>query len=177
MEIVFIVEAKDLLNFINLMVDKKTGMQLPERNNRIYRERQIVEYSRQDAIAHIRKHHQSSSQENGNFTFTINISELYDEIQSQLTEDNQVVSTDMLDKYLIDYPNVGYTNEGKIVDKIGVVALPGTKNIITMYPDYDSYGIRKSDMKKSSQHQKTRQENSRITRFNERFSKFNQTKK
>ena len=165
-----------LLNFINLIVDKKTGKDMPERNNRIYRERQIVEYRKQDAVAHIRKHHQSTSQENGNFAFTINISELYDEIQLQLTEDNQVVSTDMLDKYLVDYPNVGYTNEGKIVDKIGVVTLPGTKDIITMYPDYDSYGVRKADIKKMPQIQKTKSQNSRIAKFNERYSKFNKSK-
>ena len=41
---------------------------------------------------------------------------------------------DLRDVYDIVYPNIGYDLEGNISHRIRVITIPGTSNIITMYP-------------------------------------------
>lgn len=158
----------DQLETASLIVAKKQNKPL-DSYKRNYRDSQVINYSKKSAIAHIKEHHQSSEPTTSQFARNIDISTLYDEIQSQMTEETRV-NTDIMDKYFIDYPNAGYTPEGDMINRIGVVAIPGTKDIITMYPDSENKAIRQSDILKTMPQEKSKASD-RISKFNARFSK------
>ena len=158
----------DQLETASLIVAKKQNKPL-ESYKRNYRDSQVINYSKKLAITHIKEHHQSSDPTTSQFARNIDISTLYDEISSQMTEETRV-NTDIMDKYFIDYPNAGYTPEGDIINRIGVVAIPGPKDIITMYPDSENKAIRQSDILKTMPQEKTKASD-RISKFNARFSK------
>ena len=157
-----------------LQLKKATNQPLPNRASiKYYRERQIVEYRKSEAIHHIETEHQQSPNSN-NFSRTTNIKELYQEVQLLMTEETKAIN-DTMDKYLIDYPNAGYSTDGKILNKICIVALPGTKDILTMYPtDHEELFFCKQVKDEIIN---PPQENPQVARFKNRFEKFNQVKK
>lgn len=168
---------KASLRFSETIIASRTGkISQKERLRSVsyasYRERQAIEYSKADAIEHIISHHQLGAFSDGSFPKNKNIEKLYDEVREQLTDDNRTV-LDVADRYFIDYPNAGYTPTGEIVHRIGVVTLPGTKDILTMYPDIDTTSSRMTvkDIKQACNPQNTGPTN-RISRFNSRFANF-----
>lgn len=165
-------EGTDLeqLDLAELLIAKKTNQPIPEQK-RTYREKQIISYSKSAAIGHIKTHHQGNDPTTSRFSAQINIRELYEAIQLQMTEDNRVY-TDIMDKYFIDYPNVGYSADGRILNRIGVVVIPGTKDIITMYPDSEEAAIRRGDIIKAMPEQKQKTLGSRSEKFNARFANY-----
>ena len=84
--------------------------------------------------------------------------------------DQNMVFEDVFDIYTIDYPNAGYNLENELVDQIRVVAIPGTKDIITMYPSKRRALKRKGQMTEElKEQQKVKSKN--IDRFNARLAK------
>ena len=130
-----------------------------------YVERQIISYDKEFAITHINSRHKDGYDGKTLFTTDKSTRELYDYIQTQMTEDNMIYE-DIMDTYSIEYPNIGTTYEGQSLNHIRVVAIPGTKDIITMYPCEDYFLPRKKDYK---QEEKPRQM-SRVDKFNQRFA-------
>lgn len=160
------------LKFLTILVNQALGEELPQKTWCTYRARQVIDYSKSEAIEHIISHHQGTDSTAGNFASYIDVEKIYDEMLLQLNEETKVPS-DTMDKYVIDYPNAGYTPEGEITHSIGVVTLPGTFKIVTMYPNCDSYIIRKSDVRKYREEQNAKKnKNSRIEKFNSRYANF-----
>lgn len=158
------------LDLAELLIAKKMNKPI-KHQKRTYRERQIISYNKEAALEHIKSHHQGNDPTASKFSAQINIRELYEMIQLQMTEDNRVY-TDIMDKYFIDYPNVGYSADGRILNRIGVVVIPGTKDIITMYPDSEEAALRRGDILKTMPEQKVKTSGSRIDRFNSKFAKY-----
>ena len=51
-----------------------------------------------------------------------------------------------MDVYSVDYPNVGETDDGQPLNHFRIVAVPNTKDIITMYPCEDYFLPRKKQL-------------------------------
>ena len=174
------------LNFVEIVLKVKLGEELPPITKCNYRERQVINYNKEAAIEHIKTQHlEGSTPKNtpndfpeaedisrGTFASSINIEELYDEVLPQLTEETKV-RTGLVDRYVIDYPNAGYTGNGEIVNFVRVVTLPNTYDIISMFPATEAFTIRKCDVRdyleKEEQKKKT---NSRVAKFNNRFANY-----
>ena len=137
-----------------------------------YVEKQITNYNKESAFIHIRSRHKDAYDGKTRFNSDINIGELYDFAISQMTEENMLYE-DVMDVYSIHYPYVGETDDGQPINHLRIVAVPNTKNIITMYPSEDYFLPRKSDYKKMEETPKTM---SRVDKFNKRFAQ-SQTKK
>lgn len=162
------------LHFFELHLAKAIGTELPPREGEAsYRNKQIIEYSKAEAVEFIRNEHQFTDNKI-RFSQQINMEDLYDEVVLQLNP-NTILYDDIMDKYLIDYPNVGYDESGTIYDKIYIVTLPGTTNILTMAPTTGEDYVLAKDLAELLTPQKT--ENKQISKFNSRFAKYNQTKK
>ena len=121
------------VEYVEMLVNKKLHKKMPQRDACSYAERQIIKYRENEAIAHISSHHKGESKTRGNFAKDIDIETLYYDIRSRLNE-NDLINEDAMDIYEIDYYHAGYDLEDNLVNCIRVVVLPGTKNILTMYP-------------------------------------------
>ena len=98
-----------------------------------YSEKQIGVYDETEAISHIIDNHTNHKYKN-NFSKNIDVFTLFYDIENMLTEDKKALTLNLNDMYHIEYPNVGKDGESLI----RVITLPGTKNIITMFPVNDS---------------------------------------
>lgn len=154
---------------IKLLLDKAQKRQLPPREDINYFEKQIVSYNRDDALSQIKESHTGTQDGKSCFSPNINIDDLFIEVTSQLTEENKL-SLVVSDEYEILYQNAGYRN-GDIYHKIRIVTLPGTKQIITMYPCEAAYLPTKQNYTQELAKEKSKA-NDRISRFNARFAKF-----
>ena len=130
-----------------------------------YVEKQIINYDKESAIIHIRSRHKDSYDGKTKFTDNESIRDLYDFALTQMTEDNMVYE-DVMDVYSVHYPNIGETDDGQPLNHFRIVAVPNTKDIITMYPCEDYFLPRKKDYK---QEEKPKQM-SRVDKFNKRFA-------
>ena len=130
-----------------------------------YVEKQIINYDKEYAIKHIQLRHKDGYDGKTLFTTDKSTEDLYAYVLSQMTEDNMIYE-DIMDTYSIDYPNIGTSPDGEILNHIRVVAIPNTKDIITMYPCEDYFLPRKKDYK---QEEKPKQM-SRVDKFNKRFA-------
>ena len=183
-------EGKELLEFVKnnnpdyytpeqiilceMLLDKALGNPLQNVNYHSYRDRQIMSYDKSLAIEHIRKNHQIADPTAGNFSPSINIRDLIDEVVPQLVEDN-ISIIDTMDRYFIDYPNAGISKDGELADKICVVTFPGTKDILTMYPEVNSKITTKHDIMATMG--RDGEKVNRIESFNKRFANFTPPKK
>lgn len=121
------------LAYMELLIDKREGKKLPQRDTLHYAESQIVKYKEQEAIAHIKSHHQRNGRRRGNFKDSVDIEMLYYDVKSQLTDDN-MINEEAMDIFEIQYQSIGYDLEDNLVHKVRVVVFPHTRNILTMYP-------------------------------------------
>lgn len=161
-------DAEAGISIVPTIIAKKTGGKLPKRN-RTYLENQVIEYSRSEALKHIKEQHLTSHGTISNFSRTVDIDTLFDEIKLQMVDDNMVYE-DVFDIYAIDYPNAGYDLDNELVHQIRVVAIPGTMDIITMYPSKRKALKRKGQMAGELKEQQQVKSKS-IDRFNARLAK------
>lgn len=138
------------VEYVEMIVNKRLGKKLPQRDTCSYTERQIIRYKEKEAIAHIESHHKGESKTRGNFAKDINIEVLYYDIRSRLNE-NDLVNEDAMDIYEIDYRNAGYDLEDNLVHTVRVVVFPSTRNILTMYPGCRATVPKKGEFKKETQ--------------------------
>lgn len=169
------------LDTIELLIDKNTGKQLPRRDKAVYTNKQVIKYNKMQAIHHIKTRHQTANTTSSGFSKTINIDNLYEIIRHQMTAEN-MINEDIFDIYEIDYPEAGYDRETmELVDKIRVIAIPGTKDMITMYPCQGSKTPRQGDINKILKQDTINEnptiskskQNDRISRFYKRYNKNN----
>ena len=152
----------------DVIVTKENNGDISSLNVNRYFSRQILAYDKDAAIEHIRERHMTSDTESY-FSSEINLKDLYEYAQSQLSDSN-VQYEFVSDLYQIPYPNVGYDLNGNIISNIRVVTLPGTKDIITMYPS-DEPIIKHKALPNINQKEPQK---TRTQRFNERLAKTNQ---
>lgn len=157
------------LGVVPIMISKWNNRPLPKRNPNNYLESQVIEYRSEDAIRHIKAHHQVRKKTASNFSKTIDIETLFDDIKLQMVDENMVYE-DIFDIYEIDYPNAGYDQDDQLVHKIRVVAIPNTKDIITMYPSGKT-GIKREGSIKYEIEDKRKVGSGQIAKFNARLAK------
>ena len=158
---IYLSEAKRL----RILNCKKLNIPMDEKDFR-YSERQIVHYSKEETITHL-IHNHISSKEYPNFYPDVDLDKLIDEVVELLgtmsPKCNQV-----FDYYTIKYENIGYF-EDRIINQLNVVTVPGTRDIITMYPAITENNYDLCDEEEVTK-KKTRRL-SQIDKFNNRYGK------
>ena len=111
----------------------KVNLGIPVTGNGYYFN-QVINYSKERAIEHIRKHYESIGSE-GIFFPDMNLEETFEIIEKRIS----VIDPSYLgvrssgDSYLIDFENAGIVGS-TILNKMQVVTIINTKKIITFYP-------------------------------------------
>ena len=129
-----------------------------------YMEKQIVDYDTEKAIQHIYNNHRNGNNEDSQFSFDVDIRKLFDDVKNEMISDNRV-NDNVLDIYEVDRPECGYAN-GEILNRVRVVVVPGTTDIVTMYPVNKSSQPRQSDFYDKKGKSKSLD---RLSRFNARY--------
>lgn len=143
-------------------LQKKLKLNYTEDINK-YSTKQIINYSKEEAIEHIKKHKEEQKDKiiHSVFSPDIDVEELFDYASNHIGDDNFKYNN-LMDVYLLEYPNVGI-DKGHNINYLTVVTLPNSKDIITMYP-YKSVteknNLNKSKVKKMS----------RIDKFNQKYN-------
>ena len=96
---------------------------------------QYIDYDEFLALEHIVLSHTdyTSNPNKSLFREDIDVYRLFNDIKNHLTEENKIQKLEYSDIYIIPYPNVGTLGESYIK----VVAIPNTKNILSMYPVFE----------------------------------------
>lgn len=96
--------------------------------------KQIAKYSNIRSLDHIMAHYYSENG-SGKFSSSFNINDEYFKIRNIIKDMNPVYRSldESVDKYIIDYPGAGVLGDISL-DKIQVVTIMETKDIITFYP-------------------------------------------
>lgn len=126
---------------LNIPIDKSTLG---------YRESMLIDYSFNKMYNHVNYYAVDTKPKFINYSFE----ELYDIGMSGLTCENKV-ETNLIDTYDLEVSNVGVFN-GKISNKLRVIVVPNTKNIIDMYPNFDE--TLKDKMKKEKKKEKNEEQ-------------------
>lgn len=118
---------------IALVLLKELGIScyrvFPDINGLSYSDKLLAEYDETEVLSHITKNHTNHKNKN-NFSEDIDIFDLFYNIKENLVEETKSPTFNFNDTYHINYPNVGNNGESLL----RVVTLPGTKEIVTMYP-------------------------------------------
>lgn len=133
--------------------------------------RQIISYSKEDALNHINSSHQSIL-ENMNFIqFVENfkIKDMYDKLKSSIPNQDRIYDDVVSDKYIFKYNACGHVNS-KIVDYFVVIATKNTNDIFTMYPCSYKPDFIVPDLTPEVSKEKTKRM-SQIDKFNQRYGK------
>lgn len=134
--------AKDLSQ-MNLYLKYKLGILTPVNlKNNSYFFKQLQSYDKNYAVQHIKSHFDEdlSKREHSAFLNNINIEDLFRKAGITISHFNPY-SFALCDKYIVKYNfNVGIIND-ILTNKVKVIALPNTNNILTMYPVISDYGI------------------------------------
>lgn len=129
-------------------LNKVLGLEQEELDNYSYTEKQIMDYSDELCLHHVIDHRKIS----GAFSNNINVEDLIINTKEKLTKDN-ICHGDFFDIYEIDYKNIGDNK-----DRYRVVAIPNTKDIITMYTiKNDEYKYHKECMFTAEEHRKNKE--------------------
>ena len=134
--------------------------------------KQIVNYSNLRSLDHIMAHYYSENG-SGKFSPSFNINDEYFKIRNIIKDMNPVFRSlsSSVDEYIIDYPGAGVLGDISL-DKIQVVTIMETKDIITFYPvskyslgyEYEEDFVpKKESIKRLSQ----------IEKFNQRYGNKN----
>lgn len=118
---------------IDVIIAQELGKVLPPQRSTKHHICQLRKYDKGTALKHIKSHHGYIEGKSGTFAKNINIDELFEEVKI-LMDEEAMIYTDILDTYEIAYPNIGFDTENNPVDMLRIIAVPGSKNIITMYP-------------------------------------------
>ena len=125
-----------------------------------YSQKQAISYDEEEAIKHVQNNHVENSRISC-FNDTVSVRELFIWLHSVLPTLTKY-SDGFLDRYILEYKNIGET-KGNSQDKICVLCLPETFNIVTCYPyenEEENYGVKRS---------KFIQRESQIDKFNRRY--------
>lgn len=132
-----------------------------------YFDLQLSDYQRKRLLYHCAKSHRKSEQQSV-FKEDINLNHLVDEV-GEFIKSSPVIESNVNDKYLIYYKDIGYC-DGVSTDYMEVVVLGGTNKILTMYPV--THVTLEEVLENTSYESKSKQKSkSRIERF---YAKYGQ---
>lgn len=97
-----------------------------------YSEKQVISYSKKNAIKHIVDHHFNDNNKS-TFNDEKEIEEIYDYVRDNINSSQKLISG-FLDRYIIDFPKDIGTDNNRKLRSVTVVCIPDTDNILTMYP-------------------------------------------
>ena len=140
---------------------------IPDYDTRLYSNQQIISYDRKKALEHIILHHIKNIK-TSKFKNEEQIREIFDNVGELLTDDN-IVYNSSFDEYIIKYNSVGSNISDGNINQLQVVTLPGTKNIITMYPYDGSDSLLTLEEPKKKDTPKVKRL-SQIEKFNKRYN-------
>ncbi len=133
---------------------------------------QLKNYDRDLAYEHI-KFHQEGVEYNSFFKKDIDINELMMDAISKI-QNMKPGYYDVFEHYIIECPNCGEINEENL-DYYKVLIIPGTKNIITMYPVANNNPFAENYIVKDKKEIYLKKEKvkrkSQIDKFNERYNR------
>lgn len=166
------------LSISELVIRKNLGLpaSFREGTKSDYIKSQIVNYNEQIAIKHINEHtgYKESHQIHSLFNKNININYLFESVKRNLK--NSIAVNDdnnLLSVHYFAVSGVGY-DSNSICNYIKVVVVPGTTNIVTIYPfayvDIDNIGVLDCDIDKLFNRHNEEKSSSRIDKFNSRFN-------
>lgn len=168
-EAVKLCTPKECVGFkrLGILVGKKLNKPLPKKDHLLYTDAQYVDYSLEDAIA---RNIETDKRDDRKSVFApgVDIGLLYEEVQSGLTRDNQLMVTEQ-DEYIVPHENIGYVGD-EVANNIKVITVPGTTQIISLYPYTEPLLPTRKVIEDSFA--KKVQGNVMIKKFNERFEKF-----
>ena len=132
-----------------------------------YGDRQIYKYSKEEAINHIITNHKIYDE--ASFSENIDVRRLFDEVKEKLNEENKVHVT-FTDIYIIEYPKVGIRDKDYL-NRLQIVCLPDTKNILTMFP-VDTGEIHDEKEEIEPINKGNTRKLSQIEKFNQRYKNY-----
>lgn len=160
-------QLEQTLEKLKLYIDIKTGKKIPNQE-RIYSEEQMINYSEEKAIEHI-KESRSSKDKSIEFSDSENIEGLFHQAKVAISGITPNINC-LSDEYLLSIPKVGVIDSIS-TDWLKVVCLPNTQDIITMYPAIiGSEDEEKEQIIEEPPKTKARKRPSQIEKFNARYN-------
>ena len=145
-----------------ILLDKYQNKPISIREYNSYTEEQYAEYNLNKAIEHIKNNHFEDCIHRSRFNDNIDIYELIAYIKEQISKQTPAIE-DLSDIYYIKYEGAGINIDGSKVDNIRVIAIPGTTDIITMYPCNNIESEKQLDKPKTKRM-------SQIEKFNKKYN-------
>lgn len=95
----------------------------------------IINYSKEKALKHIKKHthYISYKEKHSIFNSNIDITNLYDELSNIINNSNKAYTDYLTDCYYFGYYNIGKEDD-KQCDYLSVITIHNSNNIISMFP-------------------------------------------
>ena len=163
------------ISISEMVMRKQLGMEIKiKKGSRCdYIRGQIINYSIEEALAHLNKHINKSYENVSVFSDGVDIKYLFDFVRESIDSTKKVNTEEIMEIYYLGIGNIGTLNNTPC-NFIKVVVIPNTKNIISMYPtnnvdynfvinldiDYDRLFKRDNKVKTMS----------RIDRFNKKYN-------
>lgn len=147
---------------MRFLTNKELGNDVNPTN---YSEKQVLLYSEELAINHIKNHH-DTDYKISKFNDDIDIEHLYYYIRGNLDINKRIIYG-ALDKYTIDFSKDMGNDEIRNLRSVSAICLPDTNNILTMYPD--KYEQIQEEIEENTKTKVRRL--SQIEKFNKRYKK------
>lgn len=134
-----LIHNEDKYNIYYKIALNKLGLlDINDRNKYNYTERQMIYYSKKDAINHISYHTEDNARnEKSIFNADINIELLYNLVLNRIQNAKPIKSTELINVYRFRYDNVGISKE-EVSNFIEIISVKDTNNILTIYPTDNS---------------------------------------
>lgn len=118
------------LRFAEMYVDSRLGLEIePCSEKEFYTAKQIMAYSEEEALKHIKAHYHKEPI----FNESVNVDVLFDKIKANIHNAKPAYAEIEKEMYYFNYPNVGFEN-GQVVDYLFVIVIKDTKQIFNFYP-------------------------------------------
>ena len=134
---------------------------------------QILDYSTEEAIAHLDKHLNKTNENISYFKEGIDIRYLFDTVRKNIDSTKKVNTEEIMEIHYFGIGNIGILNN-TTCNFIKVVVVPNTKNIISMYPtnnvDYNYVTNLDIDYDRLFKRENKVKTLSRIDRFNKKYN-------
>ena len=127
-------ECHDSVN-MGITLHNKLNLPISKHLKKSYFYQQLTDYNEDKAIEHIKCH--LEKKDHSVYSNIVNVDALYRDsiIKIQNINPNTFM---VVDKYVLDYNYIVGTSRNKITNRVEVVTIPNTKDILTIYPKVNS---------------------------------------
>ena len=127
-------ECHDSVN-MGIILHNKLNLPISKHLEKNYFYQQLTDYNEDKAIEHIKCH--LEKKDHSVYSNIVNVDALYRDsiIKIQNINPNTFM---VVDKYVLDYNYIVGTSRNKITNRVEVVTIPNTKDILTIYPKVNS---------------------------------------